>query len=548
MLVSLLVKNFAIIDNIQIDFSNNMTVLTGETGAGKSLIIDAIGLLFGKRASTELIRFGENKATIEGVFSSICPKAVNILGEDIDSEDYLIIKREIYSNGKSLCKVNNHSVSLSQLSEIAEEIGDIHSQFDTQGLFNPKNYLQFIDDEEIACLLKEYQEELKIYNDVSKNYQNLIKKNQADNQRLDFLKFQINELEKANLSVEEEEELKQKSSYLMNFENISKNVQEIINIYQNNNLLDNIYESVNLLSKLEKFENKYLNIKNQIEESYYSLTDAIEAITYEFTNFDFDPLVLEQINERLSLYSDLKRKYKKDTDEILKYYEEISYEINEIENYDNLIINLEKNVKKSFDKTLKIAKNIRDKRITLAKKLEINVKENLADLQLKNTEFKVLFNKIEKVAFKEDGIDIIDFIISFNIGEPLKPLSKVASGGELSRFMLALKTLVSAKLNLQTIIFDEIDNGVSGSIAYSIASKIKQISNRSQVLCVTHLPQVAAISDHHLHINKKIDSKGRTITNINELVYDDKVIEIAKMISNGEVTEASQNLAIELLK
>lgn len=546
MLISLFVKNFAIIDNIEIDFKNQMTVLTGETGAGKSLIIDAIGLLFGKRASSDWVRFGETKATIEGVFSSINPKVKDIIG-DFEDDEYLIIRREIYNNGKSICKVNNITITLSQLVEISETIGDIHSQFDTHGLFNQKNYLEFIDNADITSIIEKYQISLKEYNELNRNYQKLLKRNADDTQRLEFLKYQIGEIEKANLSVAEEEELKQRSNYLLNFENISESIQEIIAIYRDNNLLDNIYESINILSKIEKYDEKYLKFKNQIEEYYYNLSDTVDNIFHEFKKFDFDPLELVNINDKLGTYSDFKRKYKKNIPEILEYYQEIVVEVNNIENYDSILLELEKNVKKSYSKTLEIAKNIREERMVIAKKLEKELQENLIDLQLPNTEFQIVFNDDHDVSFKNNGIDEIDFYITFNKGEPLRPLAKVASGGELSRFMLALKTLVVEKLNLQTIIFDEIDNGVSGAIAYSIANRIMKIAEKTQVLCVTHLPQVAAIANHHLKISKIIDG-NRTSTKIEELENHERIIEIAKMISNGEVTEASKNLAIELLK
>ncbi|MDD4000467.1 MAG: AAA family ATPase, partial [Bacilli bacterium] len=230
MLISLYVKNFAIIDNIQVDFKEGMTVLTGETGAGKSLIIDAIGLLFGKRASFDLVRYGETKATIEGVFSSVNSKITELIEMDFNPEEYLVIKREIYSNGKSLCKLNNEIISLAQLTEISEFIGDIHSQFDTQGLFNPKNYLQFLDDSKTMKLLTDYQKELSLYRSDEKNYKELLQKNKTDQERIDFLKFQANELEKINPSLEEEDELKNRSHYLNNFEVISQNLQEILSL------------------------------------------------------------------------------------------------------------------------------------------------------------------------------------------------------------------------------------------------------------------------------------------------------------------------------
>lgn len=545
MLLSLYVQNFAIIDNIQIEFKDNMTVLTGETGAGKSLIIDAIGLLFGNRASSNLVRYGEDKAVIEGVFSILPDYVKELTGSDED--DVLIIRREIYANGKSICKVNNQNFTLSQLVEISELVGDIHTQFDTQRLFNPKNYLNFIDDEEVKSLIEDYSVELKSYNSINKEYNSLLNKNNNDLQRLEFLKFQIQELESAKISVEEEEDLKLRSNYLMNYENILNNLKQIVELYEENNTLDNIYNSLANLSKLESYDQKYGKYKQTIEDSYYTLTDTIEEITKDLKHLDFDENELNEINDKLGVYSDFRRKYKKSTEDIIKYYLEIKNEVNNIENYDENITILEKKVKAAYNKTLETGKNIRGKRLILAKSLEENIINHLKDLKLKNTRFEVIFNSLDNIAFKPDGIDEIDFNISFNTGEPLRPLSKIASGGELSRFMLALKVLVSKKLNLQTIIFDEIDNGVSGEVAYSIANKIHKISEKVQVLCVTHLPQVAAISDHQVNI-KKLISGERTITQIQELNNDERVIEIAKMISNGEVTNASKNLAFELLK
>lgn len=546
MLVSLNVKNFAIIDNMQIEFQDQMTCLTGETGAGKSLIIDAIGLLFGKRASVEMIRFGETKATIEGIFSVYTPQMADLIGNEFNSSDYLIIKREIYANGKSICKVNNQAISLNQLNEISESIGDIHTQYDTQGLFNPKNYLKFIDDSFSNSLLIAYQNNLKGYKQANSNYQNLIKRNADDSQKLEFLKFQIKELNSANLSIQEEEQLKQQAHYLSHYEQISTNVNQVLSLFSKQKILENLYESVSTLSKVVKFDERYGTIQKKMEDDYYNLCDEVAEVSKLYKNFDFDLQELDQINERLGLYSDLKRKYKKTTQELVDYQLSLNEEINLIENFDDRLKEAKQQLDMAFHKTLEIALEISKHRKKLASLLQQAIIDNLADLQLPNTRFEIAFQNNNPTTFYNDGIDLVDFYISFNPGEPLKPLSKVASGGELSRFMLALKTIVSEKLDLQTIIFDEIDNGVSGSIAYSIANKIKSIANQSQVLCVTHLPQVAAIANHHLRISKVTDL-GRTTTQLDSLTKESRIEEIAKMISNGNITTASVNLAKELL-
>lgn len=548
MLVSLLVKNFAIIDNINIEFADNMTVLTGETGAGKSLIIDAIGLLFANRASAELVRHGETKAVIEGVFTRLNPKLVNILQEkeiEISTDDVLTIKREIYDSGKSTCRINEYSVSLATLSEISEYIGDIHTQFDTQKLTNPKNYLSFIDDEQVNLWLLTYNEELKEYQQIVKEYNRLLTQEAEGKEKLSFYHYQIDEIAKAAISVTEEQELHERANILNNYETIVTNINQFRDLYEQNNLLDCIYQSLSLLNKVEKFDKKYMNYRNRIEDSYYNLNDVVSEILADFKKDDIDLHELEEINTRLGLYSDLKRKYKMNTAEIVAYYQKISEEIDQIENFDVILADLKQQRDESYHKTLSWGRKISEYRQQLANNFVDKIKFTLKDLQLKDVQFEVRFMQ-EKLEFKKDGIDTIDFMISFNKGEPVKSLAKTASGGELSRFMLALKTLVSHKLELQTLIFDEIDNGVSGEIAFSIASKIKEISLNAQVLCVTHLPQVAAIADHHLKISKKV-SNNRTVTNIENLTYPERVDEIAMMISNGQITTASKNLAIELL-
>jgi DNA repair protein RecN (Recombination protein N) len=548
MLVSLLVKNFAIIDNINIEFADNMTVLTGETGAGKSLIIDAIGLLFANRASAELVRHGETKAVIEGVFTRLNPKLVNILQEkeiEISTDDVLTIKREIYDSGKSTCRINEYSVSLATLSEISEYIGDIHTQFDTQKLTNPKNYLSFIDDEQVSLWLLTYNEELKKYQQIVKEYNRLLTQEAEGKEKLSFYHYQIDEIAKAAISVTEEQELHERANILNNYETIVTNINQFRDLYEQNNLLDCIYQSLSLLNKVEKFDKKYMNYRNRIEDSYYNLNDVVSEILADFKKDDIDLHELEEINTRLGLYSDLKRKYKMNTAEIVAYYQKISEEIEQIENFDVILADLKQQRDDSYHKTLSWGRKISEHRQQLADNFVDKIKFTLKDLQLKDVQFEVRFMQ-EKLELKKDDIDTIDFMISFNKGEPVKSLAKTASGGELSRFMLALKTLVSHKLELQTLIFDEIDNGVSGEIAFSIASKIKEISLNAQVLCVTHLPQVAAIADHHLKISKKV-SNNRTVTNIENLTYPERVDEIAMMISNGQITTASKNLAIELL-
>lgn len=545
MLISLSVNNFAIIDNINIDFDNGMTVLTGETGAGKSLIIDAIGLLFGKRASTEMIRYGEDKATIVGLFSKFSDSIINLLDEyelDYDKEDNLLIKREIYASGKSKCSINNQIVTLSQLQEIGELVGDIHSQNDSIGLFNPKNYISFLNNKKTDELFVEYNDSLKDYKDKQKKYNDLFKKKDEDTQKSDFLKYQLKELNDAELDLNEELSLKNELNELNHYEKLYENIDSLKKDYHDKDTMDNLYNSLKCLKELKNINEKYEDLYKIFEESYYNIESVYEDNKLEIKEFDSHRL--DEINDRLGLYSELKRKYKKDVSEILKYKDEIEQVLYNIENYDEIIKELKEDCDEAYDKTLKIANNISDERKKVAKSLTEEIISSLSDLMLKNVKFEIVFERSDK--FLKDGIDTVDFLVSFNKGEPVKPLSKVASGGELSRFMLALKCVLGSKLPQQTKIFDEIDSGVSGSVAYSIAKKIKEISKTSQVLCITHLPQVASIGDKHLFITKSVND-GRTVTLIKELKKDERIEEVAKMISNGEATIASLNLAKEMI-
>ncbi len=552
MLVTLNVKNFAIINNIQIDFNEGLTVLTGETGAGKSLIIDAISLLFGERASNDLIRHGEQKATIEGLFSNYDKKITEYLDElnvDYDLNEFLIIKRELYQNGKSLCKINNQTISLNQLKQISEYIGDIHSQMETFGLINPKNYLSVIKDEIIDNYLIDYNNELKIYKNLKLQLKQLEDNINNTSVKEDYLKYQLSELEKANLNIEEEDILLNELKVLSNFEKVKSLINSLKDLYNNSDCLSNIYESINTLDKLSTYNDAFIGLKNIVEEAYYNLESVSSDKLLISSNYEFNEDRFNEINDRLGLYSDLKRKYKKTISELIDYRDQIKFDLENIDNYDNLKKEITKNLSMAFDTTYALALKIRERRINISNNLMKDINSHLLDLQLNNAKFEIIFNDIDKnnIIFNKDGIDQIDFLVSFNKGEPLKPLSKTASGGELSRFMLALKTILGDKLPMQTKIFDEIDSGVSGSIAYSIGKKLETISKTSQVLCITHLPQVASIADNHFKISKDvIDNK--TFTKIELLTNYQRIKEVAFMLSNGNITETSLKYAEELLK
>ncbi len=546
MLQRLIVKNFAIIENIEIEFKDKMTVLSGETGAGKSLIIDAIGLLFGKRASVDLIRYKETKATITGIFTNT-KEIIEYLQEkylNLGDGESLIISRDLYLNSSSVAKVNSDVVSINILAELGELIGDIHNQFDSQALTHPKNYLNFLADDGIKDKLSNYKVLLNEYKQTKKEYDALVKENEENTKQIDFIKYQLKELKAAHLNLTEEEDLKNQENYLKNYEVISTAFEEIKELLEDRGSLDNIASTFSRLSAL-KINPEAEELIEKIKSSYYELDASYDELKQMNRSLEFDPEALDQINERLSVYSSLKRKYKLNTEGLINLEGELFDKVSKIDTYDLDLKEIKAKLDKSYSNAYKEAETISKLRKEKAVNFEKEITANLRDLELIKTNFKIEFTKLSELS--DNGFDKVDFLVSFNEGEPLKSLSKVASGGELSRFMLALKVMINEKMNYQTMIFDEIDSGVSGKTAYAIANKLKQIANFSQVLSVTHLPQVAAIADSHLFISKEV-LDGRTVTKLKHLENEERVIEIAKMISNGIVTDASYNLALELLK
>lgn len=546
MLLSLTVKNFAILNDIQIDFKDKMTALTGETGAGKSLIIDAIGLLFGQRAQADFVSTGATKAIIEGVFQ-VESVEVNSFLESLDIEplDFIFIKREILSSGKSISKVNGEVISNNNLVELSNFIGDIHSQFDTYKLTNSINYFEFIDDESIKTLLIDYNNSLQIYSKLKKEYKEMKERNDVTLQKLDFLEYQLQELSKANLNVNEEEELTEKFNILNNYDKIMTNYQEFIALIENNDLLDNLYNANNYLGKNIIYNQELEEKVNKLNESYYDIKDIFEEIKMIVNNDDYDVTILDEINDRLNIYSSLKKKYKMSTSELIEYRIKIEKEISEVSNFDFYLEEMSNNVNNAYEKAKEKALHISKIRKEKALILESKLLNNLSDLGLKNANLNIVIK--ENDTLNSLGINDIDLLVSFNKGESLKPLSKTASGGELSRFMLALKSIYCNKYKNKTFIFDEIDTGVSGEIAQRIGEKIKTISENNQVLCVTHLPQVASICDNHIYIYKEENLENKVITRIEELDYEKRVLEIAMMLSKGKTTEASIMLAKELI-
>lgn len=540
MFCSLHVKNFAIIDDISIDFSNGMTVLTGETGAGKSLIIDATHLLLGSRLTNKVVRTGTTKAIIEGVFEGYNANVKELLTEygiDELENDELIIRREITDTSKSTARINGMLVTLSQLEKIGANLIDIHTQNDTKKLFDNHNYLEFIDNDECRNLLVIYLEKRKEYLKNLKEYQELEKNINSGNQQLDFIKYQYQELVNAKLKLEEENNLIEELDYLNNFENINENLNNIKSEFKEHNINDSLYEIMNYLNKLAKFNEKYHDFVSRIQDAYYESLDIETSINEDLEKLDFDDERFDSINTRLSQLNELKRKYHLDIPELIAFRDKLEKQINLNDNKDILIEDLRLKLNNSYQELVTISKSLSQIRIKQANLLKEAVIKTLKDLMLEKVKFEIVFkpvdyNDIEKSdLFKPNGVDVIDFLISFNAGQPLESLSKIASGGEMSRIMLALKVYLMKELHLSTIIFDEIDSGISRNVAYVVGQKMQEISKNCQVLAITHLPIVASFANQHLYIEKNITNDDLTKVNVKHLNDEERVKELAIMLS-----------------
>ena len=547
MLKSLSIKNFAIIDNIELSFNSGMTVLTGATGAGKSLIIDSINLLLGSRADLDMIRYGEEKAIIKGEFD-LNDDLKKSLEEMSIKGNNLIIERIISKKGQ--IKVNGVNVTLAELNRLTKKLADVHTQEDTYKLINPDTYLNLVDSFEQIDKTS-YLEALFSYSEQLKKYNQIINKNKSLNEKLDLLNFQYQEITGYNLKENELEELINQEEKLKNFDKIYKALnlcyQGLVNDYFS---VDNIYDASNQLKDILDYDLKYKEFNERLNNAYYEIDDVASSLKQMINSLDFDPVELEKISSRIYDLKSLEKKYNKSVNEIIKYLDEIKYEIDLQTNYDELLKDNLNQLERLYNKALEEAIKLSDKRKKSAKKIEKALLEECNDLDLHNVEFKIQIDNVKTNmlvnSFNEDGIDNIDFLISMNLGEPMKSLHKVASGGELSRIMLGLKDILAKFNGISLMVFDEIDTGISGITSLKIAKKIKSISKYTQVLSITHQAQVAAIADYQLNVNKEVN-EGRTKTIAKYLDESERIKEIAIMLS-GSLSIASLEGAKELLE
>ncbi|WP_066365668.1 DNA repair protein RecN [Neobacillus fumarioli] len=554
MLAELSIKNFAIIESLSISFRKGLTVLTGETGAGKSIIIDAIQLLIGGRGSAEFVRHGEEKAEIEGLFQieedhhPVLSKASEF---GIEIEDGMVVlRRDISRTGKSVCRINGKLVTISILREIGAALVDIHGQHEHQELMDESKHLPLLDQfgaDEIAASLGEYQDVFKRYQQTKQKLKALSENDQQMAHRLDLILFQLDEIQKANLKLHEDEELYEEKRRLANFQKVFEAVQlsyTALNGEQKG--LDWISMVMDHLEDAASIDPAFKDVYETVSNCFYQLEDASRLLRNELDMLEFDPERLNEMEDRLNEINQLKRKYGKTIEEILEYAAKIEEEIETLQNKETHIGELEKELASiQRDLTLE-AKQLTELRHKWADKLTKLIHKELKELYMEKTVFEIRICTDSEV-FTQTGVDQVEFYISTNPGEPLKPLSKVASGGELSRIMLALKSIFSKHQGVTSIIFDEVDTGVSGRVAQAIAEKIYKVAGNSQVLCISHLPQVAAMADTHLFISKTIKG-GRTTTSVTPLNNKEKIKEIGRMISGAEITDLTKQHAEELLQ
>lgn len=547
MLTSLKIENVAIIESAAIEFGCGLNVLTGETGAGKSIVIDSINAILGERTSRDIIRTGAQSAKVYAVFEDVNERVRNFLDENgIDCEDsVLIINRTLSREGKNVCRINGAPVTVSMLREIGGELIDIHGQHDNQSLLSPEKHCGFVDSfAGNADLIADYREKYGRLCEIRSKLKKLTTDESSKSQRIDFLTYQIDELEKAEITIGERDELKARKSLINN----SQKVIESLNIaYEalkaDGAGIDMITDAESEIANASAYMETLGEASEKITDIRYELEDIAETVRDAMTEVDFDPSELEDIDERLDLLYRLSKKYGDTEEEMLEYLEKARAELDNIAFSEERVKELQKQEKEALAETETAACKLTESRKTAGEKLSNAICSELEFLDMPNVRFVV---KCNDIGLTENGKDEIEFLISANVGEEPKPLAKIASGGELSRIMLAIKNVLAETDGVDTMIFDEIDTGVSGRAAQKIAMKLRSASKGRQVICVTHLAQIAAQGDVHLYISKSV-SDGKTYTNIKSLIEEERVAEIARIMGGMEITKLQFESAREML-
>ena len=537
MINTLHIKNIGIIDDIVISLGEGFNVLTGETGAGKSLIIGSLQILTGGRFSKEMIRNGEKNSFVE--MSLFIP-------DQGYEDDTVIVSREISLSGKNICKINGRLVTVSELKRFMSNVIDIHGQNDNQSILDVSTHIELLDDyasKEIKSIkeeyLKLYEEDQEVKNEINRNYGD----DKEKQRKLDLLNYQVTEIDNANLKVGEEESLEDRRRLMMSSEKIASNLQETENCL-GENVIDSINTAIRALEKIESFNQEYAECLSRLRDSYYEIQDVSSNVADFCSDLEFDPQEQEEVEERLNLINSLKRKYGNDIQEILDYQEKVKKEIYDINNLEGYILSLKNKQNKLEDSMTELSIKMNKIRNKYAIDLSNKINNELKELEMKNAKFSIDIKFSKEKQFNKNGLDKIEFLIATNLGEEAKPLIKIASGGEMSRFMLAVKSILAEVDKIPVIIFDEIDTGISGVAANVTGEKMKKIARTHQVICVTHLASIAAQGDANYYVCKEIE-KDKTKTRVKKLEEQEVLKEIARM-SSGTISEISINHAKEL--
>ncbi|NLV76594.1 MAG: DNA repair protein RecN [Tissierellia bacterium] len=557
MIVELNINNFAIIDSLKINFTKGFNVITGETGAGKSIIVEGIGMILGSRASKDLVKSGRNKAILEALFYLENPDKINRklddFGIDRDGDNYLLISREIYSNGRSVSRVNGRTITLTMLNQITSTLVDVHGQHEHQSLLNINNHIKLIDsfgDEMLKNLLVQVENRYEELVEEKKKIEDLSIDALERDREIDLLKYQLEEIDNANLIDLDEEAITKEYLKMSNIKNIGYKLAEISNILDNDvygsvSLLDGINKCIISLTDIMEFDDKIKEYTKTMEDIGFELQDLSRNIRNYLENIFLDEERLEFLEERLDTINGLKKKYGNTIEDILKYRENIH---NRLE----ILLNNEKEIEKSNKKIQAIEKELFDCctkltniRKSISKDIEILMTKELHELNMLEAVFKIDFDRLDY--FSPNGWDRVEFLISTNKGEPLKPLSKIVSGGEMSRIMLAFKTILADYDSIPCVIFDEIDSGISGRTAQIVGEKIKKISFKHQVICVSHLPQIAALADTHFVIEKDFVDNS-TITKVRKLDNEERIEELSRLLGGVDLTDITKLHAKEMLE
>lgn len=552
MLTTLYIENIAVIEKTSIDFSQGLNVLTGETGAGKSIIIDSINAIMGQRTSKELVRTGAKTALVTAQFDDVndtVKAKLKELGYDNEDDDTLILQRSISAAGKSTCKINARPASVTVLKEVAKNLINIHGQHESYELFSPDTHIDYIDSfGELNSELDDYREKYKKYKALKKQLNEANSDESARLHEIDLLTYQTTELFNADVQPDEIEQLENERIVLMNSEKIFTLLNDARELLDGDERtaggVESVESAMNYIQRAASLNDEYESISESITDVYYNLRDCIEAISDAADSVESDPQRLEEIDERLDLLNRLTRKYGCECNELPSLAGKMQTRLEELLSYDKNRDQLEADYKEAENNALVAAQKLSEIRKKTAKVFSERVREEMSFLNMPNVQIVTQF---ENTDFYEKGTDKIEFLISANPGEPPRPVAKIASGGELSRMMLAIKTVLASTDDIDTLIFDEVDTGISGSAAQKVGMKLKEVSKSSQVLCVTHQAQLAALADAHYLISKQVED-GRTFTQVKLLDFDGRKHELARIIGGVSITDAALAHAESMLK